>query len=82
MTRSRMSIPVAMALLGGVASCAGAPRPGAPPIDIASAYVAMFCLLNCPLSITLADEGIATDTMPLPAIHVLPATVRAINERN
>ena len=57
------------------------PGRGALPGDLTGAYVAMLCLLNCPLSVNLSGpDAVVTDVVPQKGIHIMPETVRAINE--
>lgn len=54
---------------------------GTPPVDLASVQMFLICLLNCPVSVTLADEGDATDAVPIEQPPP-PGNTRALNERN
>ena len=61
MTRSRMSIPVAMALLGGVVSgCNGTP----PAVDAVAVRTLQICH-TCPITVNIADKDALEKLMPL-----------------
>lgn len=54
--------------------------PDIPPIDFAGIHMILLCGVNCPLAVTLADEGRVTDAVPLEYEDVSANAVRAIKE--
>jgi len=73
---------------GGVVRCVGVCllcvccgcSNGIPPVDLAGIRLIVLCGFNCPISATLADEGTATDTVPLQPVHLQSDNVRSLNE--
>lgn len=54
------------------------PGPGRDPGDLTGVYVAMFCIVNCPLSVNLAGpDARVDDVVPLEYPHMIPENVRA-----
>ena len=58
-------------MLLGLAGCTA---PADAPVG---AWVMLLCVINCPLSVSVADEGRVTDAQPQEYIHLDPDAVRA-----
>lgn len=76
MTRSLTSTCAVLGLAGLVSGCSNS----IPPVDVAGVRLVLVCLLNCPVSVTMADEGQATDAIPLEYPKVSPEGLRAARE--
>lgn len=62
-----------MALLAGLASgCSELP-----PFDVAGGRIIVLCMVNCPVTMNLADEGHVTDALEQTYPHVDPRVVAA-----
>lgn len=68
-----MAARIAWLVTMSLAGCA----PNVPPIDLAGIHVILLCGVNCPLAVTLADEGRVTDAVPLEYEDVSADAVRA-----
>ena len=56
----------------------GCGTPQGTPIDVASTYTVVLCLLNCPVTAMNADEGFNTDALEQKPVHILPENVRTV----
>ena len=50
-----------------------------PPFDVAGVRIILLCVINCPVSVNIADEGQLTDTLPLEYPHISPESLQAVN---
>ena len=60
----------------------GCESSGTLPESFTAASVAMFCIINCPLAVTVADEAAVTDAQPIEHPHLLVDNIRALNDRD
>ena len=67
-----------LGLLLLLAGCAA--PPGTTPVPFTAAQIAMFCLVNCPLTVSVTESGMITDTVGQPQPRLLAETIRATNE--